>query len=398
MALVTVMNRTTPIFEVELDESGRLLDIGNVLDEKLMPVCLQGSGSFSRDTVSKWMTDRLIPDKKRIGYEDVRRAFQVTSNRHNMFSLSDQYWFRWSQRETWGHGNFFTNPYETDWGRMFFSPWTVNPDNLRKESPDMTTNGVLKKRWVRNDDTGVSVLIKAGSREAHQDPLCEVLSSMTLAQLSIIPFVQYELCVDGLTFCCRCENFVTAKTEFVPAGHVYHRERRNKETDTPYRHLVKMTKKYAPGIQDPEYYYQRMMVADACTGNTDRNLSNFGFIRSAETGEIIDFAPLFDMGSALFDEGGTKKARLFSEEDTGEAIKQISKNFGQRIVKQLKERDLLDVVDTYPMLMESEKKKIAKKIGDNYNKIRKTIGDMISYKRIDPNTTPQIEIEYETVH
>lgn len=365
---VTVMNRTTPIFEVELDESGRLLDVGKIINETLMPVSLQGTGRFTKETVSKWITSRLVPEN-RIGLEEARRAFPGTFEKHrNMFSLSDQYWFKWTQKDSWQRGNYFTNAYDTDIGRIFFSPWTVRTENLKRESPDLATNGVLKKRWIRNEDTGVSTLIKMGDRTAHQDPISEVLSSMTLQRLNLIPFVPYELCVDGLTFCCKCENFVTDKTEFVPASQIYYRERRDK-ANTPYQHLLAMIGKYAPGIRDPKDYLDKLIFCDACIGNTDRHLSNFGFIRSAETGEILDFAPVFDSGSCFFNETGLKKTRLFSEEEKKEAIDRVVKKYERRIRAALRERDLLDFVEDYPMLTTEEKGIISKKISEAYSTV-----------------------------
>ena len=369
--VVSVMNRQTHIFDVELDDAGRLLDIGEIKNEKLMPLSLQGPGRFTKETVAAWMKKRIIPDD-RIGLSEARKAFPGIDKHRNMFSLSDQYWFRWSQKDTWSRGNFFTNGYDTDFGRVFFSPWTVREENLKKESPDQTTNGVLKKRWIRNDETGISSLTKMGDRIAHQDPISEILSSMTLAKLQLIPFVHYELCVDGLRFCCRCENFVTADTEFVPASQIYYRERRDK-SKTPYEHLLYMISQYAPGLSDPQGYFDKLMFCDECIGNTDRHLSNFGFIRSAISGEILDFAPVFDSGSCFFDEGDQKKQLLFTSEEKEAGIERVIKKHGRKIAANLKERDLLDFVADYPILTDQEKRLISDKIRHAYVSIRNRI-------------------------
>lgn len=177
---------------------------------------------------------------------------------------------------------------------MFFSPWEVREENLSLSTPDITTNGVLRKRWIR-EENGESYLIKAGSKFYHQEPLSEVLASITLERLELLPFVKYELAVDGLRLCSKCKNFVNENTEFVPASYIYSKIPRKKD-ETVYEHLLLMCEKY--GIANAQEYINNMITADKIIGNDDRHLGNFGFIRDVETGKIIGFAPLFDSGSA----------------------------------------------------------------------------------------------------
>ena len=116
-----------------------------------------------------------------------------------------------------------------------------------------------------------------------------------LGKMNIIPFVEYELVIEGLRLCSKCRNFVDEDTEFVPASHIYYKKPR-KATDTIYAHLMKMCRCY--GIKDAEDYVDAMIAADHILGNDDRHLGNFGFIRDVETAGITGFAPLFDSGSS----------------------------------------------------------------------------------------------------
>ncbi len=43
----------------------------------------------------------------------------------------------------------------------------------------------------------------------------------------------------------------------------------------------------------------QMLVIDAIVGNGDRHAGNFGFLRSADTGEYIGMSPLYDFDHAL---------------------------------------------------------------------------------------------------
>ena len=371
---VTVFNKRKPIFEVVLSDSGQLIRVGKVINKELLPICLQQT--FSEDVVRKWMDSRAVPDK-RIGKTKVEKDFGPTDVRHGMFSLSDQYWFHWRDIETWDSGNFFTNRYSTDYGRMYFTPWNVKRKNLKKESPDRTTNGVLPKRWTQPCEKDyTSFLIKAGNRSAHQEPISEVLASMTLAAIDILPFVEYELVVDGLKLCSRCRNFVTANTEFVPASHLFH-ALPQREGETTFQHMVSACTAF--GIKDAEDYLLRMIAADYLICNNDRHLGNFGVIRSAETGKILRFAPLFDSGSAFFGNANKKGglSRLFSGLENKALIYTVNKC---QLSKRYKYTNLLDVIEMYPLLSGLEKKQISEQIKAVYDRLNDLIRQANSSK------------------
>ena len=374
MPTVNVMNKQTHIFDCELDEYGNLLSVGEIVNERMLPICLQGEGGFTKQRVAKWMTSRLIPEN-RVGMADAVSAFKLTVKKRNMFSLSDQYWFRWNQKESWARGNYFTNSYNTDFGRIFFSPWSVDPSNLRSESPDQTTNGVLQKRWVRDEATGISTLTKKGDRAAHQEPISEVLASMTLQQMNLLPFVKYELVVDGLKLCCACKNFITADTEFVPAAQLFHREKRDKANNTVRDHLILMTKKYAPRVKNPEEYLDKLAFIDDGIGNDDRHIGNLGFIRSALNGDVLDFAPIFDSGSCfgLGEKKDKPGNRLFSQEEVEASISRVSEKNAGRMKSALREAPLLDVIDSYPTLTTEEKAYLTEQVKKAYTKIKKRL-------------------------
>ena len=324
--------------ELEIEKT-KVTRIYRVLDEVCLPIVLQNR--LTTDTVNDWLSKRIIPEK-RDGMTEIRSRFSGFANFNNMFSLSDQYWFQFNEKETWDELNFFTNPYAEDFGKMFFSPWEVKEENLSLSTPDITTNGVLRKRWIR-EGNGESYLIKAGSKFYHQEPLSEVLASITLERLELLPFVKYELAVDGLKLCSKCKNFVNENTEFVPASYIYSKIPRKKD-ETVYEHLLLMCEKY--GIANAQEYINNMIAADKIIGNDDRHLGNFGFIRDVETGKIIGFAPLFDSGSAYWTKPGTaKKQRLFAEQEK-EALKDAMHRMNFNSV--VEHQEMFRLIDMYP--------------------------------------------------
>lgn len=346
MVKAILYNKRRPLVELEL-EGTEITQIYKVLDEVRLPIVLQNK--LNLKTINEWLTKRLIP-KKREGITEVESRFGKIKGLNNMFSLSDQYWFQFNKNETWDKLNFFTNSYVDDFGKIFFSPWEVNEANLSLPSPDITTNGVLRKRWIREDD-GVSYLVKAGSKIFHQEPLSEVLASITLSKLELLPFVKYELVVDGLRLCSKCKNFVDENTEFLPASYIYTKTPRKKE-ETVYQHLIKMCNEF--GIKNAQEYINNMITADKIIGNDDRHLGNFGFLRDVETGKIIGFAPLFDSGSAYWAKpGAVKKQRLFADQEK-EALKDAMHriNFDRIIDHQ----EMFRLIDMYPEI--GKKKRI----------------------------------------
>ena len=93
---------------------------------------------------------------------------------------------------------------------MFFSPWEVESDLIKGASPDLTTNGILRKAWRR--ENGVNYLYKARGLSGKQQPISEVLASLLLKMLDFLPFVEYELAINGLTLCSKCANFIDENT------------------------------------------------------------------------------------------------------------------------------------------------------------------------------------------
>lgn len=356
-------NKHAPLCVVEI-EGGKITKIYEVIEKNrhLMPVSLTEKHELSLESINIWLDKRKIPDGRE-GIKDARMKFRGFDTQKNMFGLSDQYWFQYKKTENWDRLNFFTNRYEQEMGLIFFEPWRANMEKvLNCQSPDITTGGVLRKRWIQ-DEEGNSFLLKAGSALYKQEPLSEVLASITLRKINIIPFVEYELIIYGLQFCSKCPNFVTANTEFVPASHIYNKKPRpNKGTNkrTVFEHFIDMCNEY--NIVGAEDYLTRMVAVDHILCNTDRHLSNFGFIRDVETGKIMGFSPLFDFGRAYFGKFDAEmelSSKFFSDKE---------KACFKKIVKQLDvdtltdTNDMEEMVKQYPELPEKQTESIIKRI------------------------------------
>lgn len=275
------------------DEGLTPVKILKIHNPELLPIRLRKKCTM--ENIITWLNSRKIPDN-RDGIVDLKSKLgDMWLKSKNCASLSDQYWIKWRD-EKWSNVNFFTNKYSMDVGNLMFYPWKVNARKIDTASPDLTTNGLLKKRWIQKENK-VSYLVKAGCRQLHQEPLNEVLVSVLLEQLKIIPFVRYDLYVEGVAMCSISKNVINQNTMLIPAGDIFYSEPK-KENDSTYVHLFKMCEKYEiPNYQD---FINGMIFIDRLTGNEDRNLGNIAFIYNVEQKKFEGPAPLFDSGNAYW--------------------------------------------------------------------------------------------------
>lgn len=277
------------------DEGMKPISILKVDNPELLPIPLREKSQCTMENVLKWMDGRNIP-QHRDGLADLKKRFgdEWLKNK-NYASLSDQYWLKW-RSETWDQINFFTNSYSTDIGNLFFFPWSAEKKKYSTNSPDLTTNGILKKRWLQKGEH--SYLVKAGCRKACQEPINEVLVSVLLEKLGVIPYVRYDLHVEGVTMCSISKNFINKSTMLVTASDIYYTEPRDTKNSSVYNHLLRMCDKFEiPHFED---YINGQIFIDKLTGNEDRNLGNIAFIYNVDKKKFEGPAPIFDSGNAYW--------------------------------------------------------------------------------------------------
>ena len=119
MRKAVMYNKHTPLLVLDI-KGPQVQRIREVLCTTHLPIILQDN--LSEESMNQWMEKRIIPDK-RDGINTAREYFPTFERYENMFSLSDQYWFRFRSKETWGT-KLFTNDYSTIVGDLFSpGPW-----------------------------------------------------------------------------------------------------------------------------------------------------------------------------------------------------------------------------------------------------------------------------------
>lgn len=342
------------------DEGGVPSQILKIDNKELLPYSLQRDCTMENFKI--WLNKRNIPEN-RDGYQEAVDDFgDAWLQNKNYASLSDQYWIK-MRDEKWKKINFFTNLYSRDIGDIMFTPWTAKKKKYNTFSPDLTTNGVLKKRWIQDKNMN-SYLLKAGNRELQQEPLHEVLVSVLLEQLNIIPYVQYDLCVEGVTLCSKCKNFITEDTELIPAYEIYYDTPR-RENEMVYDHLMEMCDKFeVPGARQ---FINGIIFVDRMTGNEDRHLGNIGFIKDVNTNKFLGPAPLFDSGNAYWDiskiSGKLKsKSKLFGNVED-QVFKNVFKNCNIEVLMEKENMERLEhYIMNYPNMSQERREALLKAI------------------------------------
>lgn len=349
------------------DVEGVPSEVTKVDAPELLPLSLRQH--CTSEDFRKWLKTRSIPNDRE-GLSEIKEEFGsdwLLSK--NYASLSDQYWIK-RRDETWKKINFFTNTYDRDIGDMVFKPWDVTAQKkYRNNSPDLTTGGILKKRWMQYSDRS-SCLIKAGSVMTHQEPLSEVLVSVLAEQLEVIKCVKYDLWVEGTTICSKCDNFITQDTELVPAHMIYYQKERA-ENESVYNHLLSACDDYEiPGAKE---FIDWMIFIDNMTGNEDRNLGNIGFIRDINTMKFIGPAPLYDSGNAYWSTkkiNDNVKSKLFGD---------VENNLFKKLKKECDIESILKIgvfqklVETYPGISDEKKNNLITAIKDRNSRLCKNI-------------------------
>lgn len=294
-----LMHKTNPVAELEINENtGYIEKIYETFAAEQLPICVRiKKGVTERTDLNEWWINRSIPTS-RSGIRNVLETLGISApgallTRCYGLSLSDQYWIKPVNIDvSWSNVNFYENQFSDDIGDVLFGK-PVSEKDISFFSPDITTNGNLKKRWKMVGEN--RCLLKGGSRPFQQQPFNEAIASAIMRRLDI-PHIDYKVVWDANEPYSACNDFVNAETELVNAWEVMLTVKQPNDISL-YRHYVNCCEKL--GISNIVDALNQMITLDFIIANEDRHFNNFGLIRNAETLEWVGVAPIFDSGSSL---------------------------------------------------------------------------------------------------
>jgi hypothetical protein len=296
----TLMHKSIPVVDMLIDETGYIAKLGGKHDIRHLPpgVNLYKTG-IDRKALNDWWTGRSIP-ASRAGIGEALQSIGVSTpslliEKCFGLSLSDQYWIcPKGSGLRWENVNFFHNDFSKDMGEVLFGYEPNDPVGVNLMSPDNTSDGWLRKKWIISD--GKRLLMKGGSGVYQQEPLNEVIASAIMRRLNIA-HVSYSLTFDGDKPYSLCESFVTPDTELVPAWRVLQTRKQPNDRSLRDHFLDCCDALGAPNVQDALW---RLLTVDYIIANEDRHWNNFGLLRNAETLEWLGLAPVYDSGTSLW--------------------------------------------------------------------------------------------------
>ena len=303
----TLVHKNVDVAELSISEySGGIEKIDKVINQEHLPIGVtipagSNKGMADRKLLEDWWVSRSIPASRdgiqQILFElDLKTSTALALKSYGL-SLSDHYWVRPKNSNlSWSDINFFENDFSKDVGEILFGQEVENSQNISLMSPDNTSDGWLKKKWIIED--GKRVLAKGGSSPFKQEPFNEVVATALMERLGInhIPYRLSRNHKDNEIYS-LCETFVTSSTELIPAWRVISAFRRDNK-HSAYNHLLHCCNEL--GIPNIRQELDKMLTLDYIIYNTDRHYNNFGFLRDPDTLKWIGFAPVFDSGTSLW--------------------------------------------------------------------------------------------------
>ncbi len=335
------------VFVAELSfVHGCLSAVRSASSSEHMPYGTFRDGAADMRALYEWWKKRAMSEKRRdvsdflfwSGIDDVEPLIPRSLG----LSLSDSYWIRPSGSDLqWADANFFENRYSYDLGDALFGETEARAD-LDFASPDLVTDGMLRKRWKMID--GERLLVKGDGEGFCQEPFNELFASEAMDLLGI-PHVEYGLMQEGEWTCSVCRDMVDGSTELVPAARAM-LSMRLSDGCGYYDHYVAVCKDHGIDVIGD---LDRMLVADFLISNSDRHFNNFGIIRDAETLEWISAAPIYDCGSSM----GHKVFTEMLEAERVKKCKPFASTFSDQM-RLVKSTDWLDreALKSLPALVE----------------------------------------------
>lgn len=290
-------HKNVNVLEMEMDDESNILKVSEIISPKHIPIGVRYDRKIiDKRALNHWLKSRSIP-ASRENIESVLFSINEVDTASLIqkcyaLSLTDCYWICPKNMELDFHKiNFFENEFSKDMGEILFGKHLEKFDLM---SPDNTSDGWLKKKWViKNKERW---LIKGASGVYRQEPFNEKIANIVMNKIGINS-VHYEIVFDENEPYSMCKNFLTKDTELVSAWSVCSQFKKQNDVSL-YEHLVQCYERI--GIKNARIELEKMLLTDYVIANTDRHMNNFGVVRDSNNLEFIGVAPIYDSGNSMY--------------------------------------------------------------------------------------------------
>ncbi len=353
-------------FSVEKQPDGEvnifLLKDINEKNQKLFPLNLEVNSSG----IQKWIETRKAPKNRNL----IDKVFEkIAKNKKNVMdyidvsfglSLNDCYWIIPSDKKDeykWEKYNLYKNKFSEVIGNIAFTGYGEKITGVTT-SPEMTTNGMLKKCWhIENE----KIYLYKGSTPEFANQGKEAYSEFYSSQVAKIFFeniksekklfpISYELREFHNQIVSSCELFTTEDKGYIPIEMVL----KNKGivfNSLDIKIIPEIKKIY--GMEN----FEDLMVFDAIIGNTDRHLGNFGMFIDNNTNKILEPAPIFDNGLSFLNNLTLEeiKDKNYIKEYNNKITNRFNQSFEEVIKLYVNERHLESLEKLKDFSLEKDK-------------------------------------------
>lgn len=275
-----------------------------VLCPELLPYSIRKENISVEDFYGNWINGRAI-QLSRTNSKMILNSVRVSqSNAYAIckacygLSFSDMYWFKNEEDDiTWEAINLFENEISKGMATTALVG-DVLRENGKIHTPELTTQGVTAKAWVK--DAGNTFLYKIGRKELAASKILDILG---------FDHVKYEEVVNG-----ELEKVVTpmrkeqidALGEKVVKCKLLTSEDYSMVNFEDYQIYCENHGKnvYQETLQLDKKRYLEMQVADYILNNVDRHIANWGYLMENQTGKLLCLYPLLDHDHAFSDVEG----------------------------------------------------------------------------------------------
>lgn len=260
-------------------------------NKKIFPIRLQEE--INEEAIEDFIKSRIIPKNRAFVHTILESAGLNINDKKSIIdvskglSLTDCYWVVQDKTLKFEDYNLYDNDFSKVLSLIAFTGYSSKIKDLIT-SPEFATNGMLPKAWRKINN---EIYLFKGSTASYNcvntgfEPYCEFYASQIAAKMGV-EHVDYDLSKWKNTLSSTCKLFTSKNTSYVQIG------------DIVSHGGIKNVYEYVKGLGFKEKFIN-MILFDAICINTDRHYGNFGLIRDNNTGEFIDFAPIFDNGESL---------------------------------------------------------------------------------------------------
>ncbi len=262
------------------------LDQVKIINNELCPKEIKNLNNL-KSNLHSWIENRKIPKHRQFA-KNILQNLGVDSESNFLayvdisfgLSLNDSLWIIPKNKDyKWADYNLYKNKFDT---ALQLCAFGINVEHNKSTSPEYTTNGMLKKCWIRKEN---EIFLFKGSMQG-EEAFGEYFSYQ-VAKIMKFNAISYDLQEYHNNIVSSCPIFTNENRGFIPIGNLI-----EKEIKKGYKAILA---RHCENIYGKENFAD-LMVFDAIIGNIDRHLGNFGMIVDNNTSNFLQSAPIFDNG------------------------------------------------------------------------------------------------------